>query len=71
MRSVINISLPKDLEKVVLREVKRGKFASKSEYVRYLLRLAEEDRILKDIKQSEKEFAAGKGRVLRSLKDLR
>lgn len=71
MRNIINISLPEDLKKVVEKEVKRGKFASKSEFFRMLLRLWEEEKLLKELEESEKEIREGKGKVLRSLKDLR
>ena len=72
MRTIINISLPSELERSVERLVKKGKYATKSEFVRELIRdrLEEED-LLEQIKQSEAEFRAGKGRLLRSLKDLR
>ncbi|NOY35424.1 MAG: ribbon-helix-helix protein, CopG family [bacterium] len=71
MRSVINISLPKSMAREVEKEVKTGKFASKSEFFRSLLRLWEEEKLLRAIRESEREFAQGKGKVLRSLRDLR
>jgi len=55
----------------VEKEVKTGKFASKSEFFRSLLRLWEEEKLLRAIRESEREFAQGKGKVLRSLRDLR
>ncbi|MEK9170651.1 MAG: ribbon-helix-helix domain-containing protein [Patescibacteria group bacterium] len=71
MRNVINISLPEELSRVVERAVKKGKFATKSEFFRNLLRLWEEGKLFSDLQESEKEFRAGKGRKLRSLADLR
>jgi len=71
MRSVINISLPQSMAKEVEKEVKVGKFASKSEFFRNLFRLWEEEKLLKDLVASQREIVAGKGKVLRSLKDLR
>ena len=71
MRNIINISLPAELNKVVEKEMRKGKFASKSEFFRNLLRLWEENRLFSDLQESEKEFKAGKGRRLRSLADLR
>ncbi len=71
MRSVINISLPKSMAKEVEREVKAGKFASKSEFFRGLFRLWEEEKLLRAIRESEGGFARGEGKILRSLKDLR
>jgi len=72
MRNIINISLPSSLEKALEGLVKKGKYATKSELMRELLRekLEEED-ILMQIRRSEVEFMAGKGKMLRSLKDLR
>ena len=72
MRTIVNISLPKELNNVVEREVKRGKFASKSEFFRDLLRFwIEEGKLLKELEESRRELKAGKGKSLRSLKDLR
>ncbi|MBI2075508.1 MAG: hypothetical protein HYT82_02480 [Candidatus Harrisonbacteria bacterium] len=61
MRNIINISLPKELNRVVERAMREGKFASKSEFFRNLLRMWEEEELLKDIEASRREFAAGKG----------
>lgn len=68
MRCVVNISLPSSLSAVVKKEVKRGKYASTSEYFRTLVRNQE---LARELEKSSKEFAAGKGGVLRSLRDLR
>jgi len=71
MRSIINISLSKDLATDLEKAVKKGKYSSKSEFLRGLIRekLEEED-LLRRIRISEAEFKAGKGKLLRSLKDL-
>lgn len=71
MRKVINISLPQELNKEVDRAVKSGQYASKSEFFRDLMRLWKEQQLLDEIMESEKEFAEGKGRVLKSLRDLK
>lgn len=71
MRSVINISLPLPLGKIVNREVIRGQYASKSEFFRNLLRLWLEGRLVKELEESRKELKAGKGKLLKSLSDLR
>ena len=72
MRNVVNISLPKELNKMVEQLTKKGKYASKSEFLRELIReKIEEEDILTQVKASEAEFRAGKGKVLRSLADLR
>lgn len=72
MRQILNISLPEALDREVEKIVKRGRYSTKSEFLRELIRerIAEED-LLSRIKKSETEFRTGKGRVLRSLKDLR
>ncbi|KKQ21521.1 MAG: hypothetical protein A3G45_01875 [Candidatus Staskawiczbacteria bacterium RIFCSPLOWO2_12_FULL_37_15] len=72
MRSIINISLSKELARELEKAVKRGKYSSKSEFLRVLIReKIEEDDLVRRVGISQKEIAQGKGRVLRSLKDLR
>ena len=71
MREVINISLPKELNRSVEELVKKGKYATKSEFFRELLRLWIEGKILRELAESRQELASGRGRLLRSLKDLR
>ena len=72
MRNIINISLPKELSKVVDEAVKSGQFATKSEFFRNLLRYwKEEQQLIKDIAESEKDFKEGRFKLLKSLKDLR
>jgi len=71
MRQVMNISLPPEMMKLVKQKTKQGNFASLSEYVRHLIRLENTDKFRRDIEESQKEFAAGKGKLLKSLKDLR
>ncbi len=71
MRSVINISLPKTLELDLEKAVKKGKYSTKSEFVRELIRekLEEED-LIRRVRISQREIAQGKGKILRSLEDL-
>jgi len=71
MRTVVNVSLPLELATVVDGAVESGFFASKSEFFRSLLRDWVGSRLVSDVEESELEFAMGKGRRLRSLKDLR
>ncbi len=71
MRNIVTISLPKQLDEQIEKEVKDGRFASKSEFIRSLIRLWQEEQVLKDLRQSKKEIAAGLGKELKSLKDLR
>ena len=71
MRTIVNISLPKELDRAVNRMVKEGKYATKSEFFRDLLRMKLEGRLVGELAESRKELAAGRGKTLRSLKDLR
>lgn len=57
--------------KDVKREVKSKGYASTSEFFRYLLRAWKEEKLAQELSESRKEFSAGKGKLLRSLKDLR
>lgn len=67
----MNISVSPKLKKAIEAAVRKGGYTSKSEFLRDIFRAWEEQQILKDIRQSKKEFASGKGIVLKSLKDLR
>ncbi|MFA4831731.1 MAG: ribbon-helix-helix domain-containing protein [Patescibacteria group bacterium] len=72
MRQAITISLPAALQKTVNRAVRAGNFATTSEFFRALVRRWEEENALvRAVKKSEQEFSAGKGKKLRSLKELR
>ncbi len=71
MRNIINISLPASMVQEVRAEVKNGGFASISEYIRHIIRSYKEDRVYKTAMVSVEEFKNGKGKVLKSLKDLR
>ena len=71
MRAVLNISLPQPLARVVEENVESGRYASKSEFFRSILRMWMEIQLAKDVEESRKELAKGKGKVLKSLKDLR
>ncbi len=71
MRNIVNISLPKEMVVDIKRGVKAGKFASTSEFIRHLIRLWNTEQLARDIAQNKKEFAQGKGKILKSLKDLR
>lgn len=71
MRNIVTISLPEQLDKEIENEVKSGNFASKSEFVRYLIRFWQEERLAKDIAESERDIAAGRVREIKSLKELR
>jgi Arc/MetJ-type ribon-helix-helix transcriptional regulator len=71
MREVINISLPKELNRAVEETIKKGNYSTKSEFFRELLRLWLEGKILRELAESRKEIALGKGKLLKSLKELR
>ena len=71
MRTIMNISLPKETALEIKREVKSGGYASTSEFLRAVLRERKENAILLDVEESRREFLSGKAKVLRSLKDLR
>lgn len=70
MRQVITISLPKQMVRAVKEEIKSGKFSSTSEFFRHLLREWEEANLLAELRASQKEFAEGKGILLRHVSDL-
>jgi len=72
MRTIVNISLPEELLSSVDKMVKKGKYATKSEFLREIIRerIAEDD-LLARIGKSEAEFRTGKGKILRSLRGLR
>jgi len=67
----INISLPKMLKTLAEEEIKKGYYASFSDLVRSSLRKtlleSEYDDLLKETK---KEYKAGKGIVLKTKKDI-
>jgi Arc/MetJ-type ribon-helix-helix transcriptional regulator len=71
MRQIINISLPQELNQAVEGIISEGKYSTKSEFFRELLRLWLEGKILRELAESRKELAASRGRILQSLKDLR
>lgn len=72
MRTIINISLPEPLSQLVEKIVKKGRYSTKSEFLRELIRdrVAEED-LLTRVEKSRQEIKLGQGRTLRSLRDLR
>ena len=72
MRTVVNISLPDQLATKVDKVIRQGDFASKSEFFRLLLRdWLEENEAVRELGESRRELRAGRGKLLKSLKDLR
>lgn len=71
MRYIVNISLPESMVKEVNVAVKNGAYATKSEFFRDIFRDWKEQQLLKELEQSRMDIKNKKGRVLKSLKDLR
>ena len=71
MRTIVNISLPNEMSLVINEMVAGGRYASKSEFIRSLLRDWMENNLYGELEKSRRELASGKGRLLKSLKDLR
>lgn len=71
MRSVLNISVPNSVKVKVDNEIKKGRYATVSEFFRALLGLWEEQELAQELVESRKQIANGKGKILRSLKSLR
>jgi Arc/MetJ-type ribon-helix-helix transcriptional regulator len=71
MRNIVSISLPKQLDEQIEKEVKIGNFVSKSEFVRFLIRFWQDDKLAKEIGEAEKDIVAGRIREIKSLKELR
>lgn len=71
MREIINLSLPAPMVKTIKQAVKDGNYISTSEFFRDLIRNWQANTLLKEVEASRKELKAGKGKTLKSLKDLR
>jgi putative addiction module CopG family antidote len=71
MRNIVSISLPKQLDEQIEKEVKIGNFASKSEFIRSLIRLWQEKKLARELERGEKEIKAGSVKKFTSMKDLR
>ena len=62
--------MPPKLFSKVESIVKNNNYSSISEFIRDAIRVWEEEQLYKSIMESRKELAQGKGKKLRSLKDL-
>lgn len=71
MRAVINISLPQSMAELIDNVVASGKYATKSEFFRHLLREWMENHEVAEIQKGRQELKLGKGKVLHTLKELR
>ena len=72
MRTVLNISLPKELAASVRQSVKRGKFATTSEFIRHVIRLWNTHELARELHRRDKDIESGKVKpiLLHSLADL-
>jgi len=59
------------MAKEVREEVKTTGFASVSEYFRHLIREEKQRRLARELAAERRAFKGGRGKVLRSLRDLR
>lgn len=71
MRAIMNISLPEPMAELINQAVATGHYSTKSEFFRSLVRDWSEQKLAKELLVSRKELASGKGKLLKSLKDLR
>ena len=62
--------MPPIQKKYVDRMIKDYNYTSTSEFFRDAVRALQEEKLVNDIMESEREFAVGKGKMLRSLRDL-
>ena len=62
--------MPASLKREVDTYVKEGQYASVSEFFRDMLRSWKRATLLSELRKSQKEIKEGKGKILRSLKDL-
>ena len=62
--------MPPKLFSKVESVVSSHNYSSVSEFIRDAIRAWEEEQLYQSVLQSEKEFSQGKGKKLRSLKDL-
>ncbi len=71
MRTIVNISVPKEVAREVKQIARKEGFASVSEYFRHLHREEARRNLARELKVQTRAFEQGKGKVLRSLRDLR
>lgn len=71
MRTIVNISLPKEMADELKREVRREGFASTSEFIRTLIREYKRAQLARSLYAQRRQFDQGKGKVLKSLQDWR
>ncbi len=69
MRKIVNISLPPELDKWLKKEVKAEGFASKSEFIRHLLRLWKSKKFKVKDQQGYEMIKGETGFAVKSLKN--
>ncbi len=62
--------MPMEQKKNVDRMIKDYHYTSASEFFRDAVKALEENKLIEDMIESGREFAAGKGKRLRSLREL-
>jgi len=67
----MTISMPTGTKKAIDRNVKEYNYSSVSEFIRDSVRAWEDERLVKELKESQMDALKGKAKLLRSLKDLR
>ena len=67
----MNISLPEPMAILIEQAVASGKYSTKSEFFRSLVRDWSEKRLAIELNESRDEMKKGKGKLLKSLRDLR
>ena len=70
MREIINISLPKTMAREIKNEVKKGNFASTSEFIRHIIRFYNTEKLARKLNKGRNIFEAGKRKELKSLENL-
>ena len=70
MRAIMNISLPEPMADIVKQAVNTGKYATKSEFFRSLIRDWSDRKLAEELSKERRKMRAGKGKLLKSLSDL-
>ena len=70
MRTIVNISLPMSLTKEIERGVRDLHFASKSEFIRHLVREWLSGHLVLELNKSRAEYKEGKAKKLTNVKNL-
>ncbi|MBI5815408.1 MAG: hypothetical protein HZB29_07335 [Nitrospinae bacterium] len=65
------VTVPPKLRKEFSSALRKGRYENEVDFFVDLLRLWKENQLFSELAASRKEIAAGKGKVLKSLKSLR